>query len=186
MDSVWKIESESSKVMSAMTQKPLKCEVCEINTAKYKCPKCSVSYCTLACYKAIKNHPHVTEESFVGKSATSDAKNGSVVGKPRLASDALNEIYQTSPELQDLLRYNTVKFHLSKVYKILKTSAADVGDKSSAMTKDSRRELASNYLNTLRYGGVHFNEAIEEFCQYSLQKLYPQETRDNSVGQQVD
>ena len=169
-----------------MTQRLLKCEVCGINTAKYKCPKCGVSYCTLTCYRAIKNHPHVTEEGPVSKSATLDAKDGGVVGKPRLASDDLDEIYQTSSELQDLLRYNTVKFHLSKVYKILKTRAADVGDKSTAMTRDSRRELASNYLNTLRYGGVHFNEAIEEFCQYSLQKLCPQETQGSLVGQQLD
>ena len=32
-----------------------KCEVCAENESKYKCPKCKVVYCSLACYKAHKD-----------------------------------------------------------------------------------------------------------------------------------
>lgn len=32
-----------------------KCEVCSIIESKYKCPKCSIRYCSLECFKAHKN-----------------------------------------------------------------------------------------------------------------------------------
>lgn len=27
------------------------CQVCDTNKQKYKCPKCSIMYCSLACFK---------------------------------------------------------------------------------------------------------------------------------------
>ena len=32
------------------------CEICGKSESKYKCPKCSLSYCSLACYKNEEKH----------------------------------------------------------------------------------------------------------------------------------
>ncbi|CDO92337.1 unnamed protein product [Kluyveromyces dobzhanskii CBS 2104] len=72
--------------------------------------------------------------------------------------------------MRELLRHNTVKFHLDKVYKILNVNSGS-GPSDSSMTLDMKRELAMDYLNTLRTGGIHCNEAIEEFCQIFLELL---------------
>jgi len=37
-----------------MTSEPLSCEVCAANRHKYKCPKCIIKYCCLACFKSHK------------------------------------------------------------------------------------------------------------------------------------
>jgi len=39
-----------------MTSEPLSCEVCAANQHKYKCPKCLIKYCCLACFKSHKEH----------------------------------------------------------------------------------------------------------------------------------
>lgn len=95
-----------------------------------------------------------------GKAGTKDFSSSKYYG-----------VYNDSPELKELLRYNTVKFHLAKVHRILTTNIHDPGDSSFQLDTESKRQLAVDYLNTLRFGGIHYNEAIEEFCQIALQKL---------------
>ncbi|QLL34581.1 hypothetical protein HG536_0G04430 [Torulaspora globosa] len=142
------------------------CGICQEKPAKYRCPKCSVKYCSLACYKDTERHkddePKATEP-------TVDATCKDVTK----AEDG--DSLQLTPELKELLRYNTVKFHLGKVYRILKTDIGDTNDPSFAMTSDMKRQLAIDYLNTLRYGGIHHNEAIEEFCEHSLKLVNGQQ-----------
>lgn len=149
----------------------VKCEVCQENEACYKCPKTKVRYCSLKCYKNIK--PEVTSNSD---------KSDKVVGaiEPPQEPNSVTETehkkldkYQYAVEdarIRELLRHNTVKFHLDKVYRIL--SVNSIGETTdSSMTEDMKRELAVDYLNTLRTGGIHCNEAIEEFCQLFLELL---------------
>lgn len=135
------------------------CGICQVHPAKYKCPKCSVKYCSLACYK--DKEKHNDDEVKTSDTTVDPKKEDNTVSK-----------YETplelTPELKELLRYNTVKFHLGKVYRILKTDISDTSDPSFTMTTDMKRQLAIDYLNTLRYGGIHHNEAIEEFCEHSL------------------
>ena len=160
----------------------MKCDICKEEESKYKCPTCGIRYCSLKCYKNEELHNH----SKVNETKTSDEKNenetetdvGSKIkntesitedSKTELSTSKLNDIYQNTPQLQQLLKYNTVKFHLMKVYKILNSDVSGQGGYSTS--QDQRRQLAIDYLNTLRYGGIHHNEAIEEFCQIFLEKL---------------
>lgn len=142
------------------------CGICNEKVANYKCPKCGVAYCSLACYKNEKKHVHDTNII----TNRPERKEDELPRVPEIKTNALhteiyNKLYESSPELKELLQYNTVKFHLSKVYRIL---TADTGDD---LNTENKKQLASDYLNTLRYGGVHFNEAIEEFCQVTHAKL---------------
>lgn len=133
-----------------------KCGICHEQAAKYRCPKCSVKYCSLACYKDTERHNDDGQET--GKQAP----------KPKLDEKKDEVKMELPPEIRELLEYNTVKFHLAKVYRILKADAGDSRDPTSSMTNDMKRQLAIDYLNTLRVGGIHHNEAIEEFCEHSL------------------
>ncbi|CCH60876.1 hypothetical protein TBLA_0D03770 [Henningerozyma blattae CBS 6284] len=159
------------------------CQICEINPSKYKCPSCSIRYCSLACYKNNEKHCHdklKMEETT--KPATSTNKSSEntdnttgtqskvfeQISKPAipLATEEFENIYQTTPTIQELLQYNTVKFHLAKVYRILNSDPSN-----EESTPESRKQLAIDYLNLLRCGGPHYNEAIEEFCQILLEKI---------------
>lgn len=146
----------------------VKCGICHEQPAKYRCPKCSVRYCSLACYKDIERHNDEQREP-----AEQASEN-----REELPSSTDKPTLNLSPELQELLRYNTVKFHLAKVYRILKADVGDSRDPSANMTTDMKRQLAIDYLNTLRVGGIHHNEAIEEFCEHSLRFLEKESTAD--------
>ncbi|KAK5773900.1 Hit1p PWA37_003004 [Arxiozyma heterogenica] len=135
------------------------CMICNVKESNYKCPKCGVLYCSLICYKDEIKHVHNKETLTTKPTPEIDNPN------KRLRNDTFRKIYEESPELQDLLRYNTVKFHLNKVYKIITAS------NNSDLNTENKNQLASHYLNTLRYGGIHYNEAIEEFCQVALSRL---------------
>ncbi|CAH01703.1 Hit1p [Kluyveromyces lactis] len=160
----------------------VKCEVCGDKEALYRCPKSSVRYCSLVCYKNIKK----SESDNVESNKTDPESNSTTVKEaddtvsvPGSQTDSVESVptplnkYQyalTDSRIRELLRHNTVKFHLDKVYKILNVSTVG-GSSDASMTSDMKRELATDYLNTLRTGGIHCNEAIEEFCQIFLELL---------------
>ena len=135
------------------------CMICNVKESNYKCPKCGALYCSLACYKDETKHVHNSETLTVKQASEKNSPMKS------LNNDNFKKVYEETPELKELLRYNTVKFHLNKVYKII--TAGNSGD----LNTENKNQLASDYLNTLRYGGIHYNEAIEEFCQIALSKL---------------
>ncbi|SCU86132.1 LAME_0D04654g1_1 [Lachancea meyersii CBS 8951] len=146
----------------------IKCQICSVEDSRYKCPKCAIRYCSLACFKNTEKHvhyEHTTEQKPVPEVALGKQET------PMLNSEEFNDVYQKSPEIQELLTYNTVKFHLAKVHRILSVGSGAVGSSDTNLSSEAKQQLAVDYLNTLRYGGVHYNEAIEEFCQISVGKL---------------
>lgn len=147
-----------------------KCAICHNNESKYRCPKCGIKYCSLACYKDESRHkdPVDTVDSKEQEQKEKE-KEKETDNADSSASNEYPQVYSDTPEIQQLLKYNTVKFHLSKVYRILCSDVADTNELN--MNSEMKRQLAVDYLNTLRYGGIHYNEAIEEFCQLSLSKL---------------
>lgn len=161
----------------------MQCEICQQNESKYKCPTCGIRYCSLKCYKDDEKHIHKTPTDGPKDDQNEKQLDSNPIEEKvkaewssekiplKLATNELNELYQNSSEIQGLLTYNTVKFHLHKVYKILSSNVSGMAPDSLNMSKDMKRQLAIDYLNTLRYGGVHYNEAIEEFCQICLEKL---------------
>lgn len=156
-----------------------KCGICCENDAKYKCPKCGLRYCSLACYKDKSRHKDPVDPTD-DKQKEEQKQNEDTTRsteRPQLVSSEWRKVYSETPEIQDLLKYNTVKFHLSKVHRILSSEVADPNE--SNMNSEMKKQLAVDYLNTLRYGGIHYNEAIEEFCQISLSKLNGESNLDS-------
>ncbi|SCU86893.1 LAFA_0E03620g1_1 [Lachancea sp. 'fantastica'] len=146
----------------------IKCQICNEQDSKYKCPKCGIRYCSLICFKDAEKHVHdeQTAEQKVESKPSSEK-----VEQPKLKTAELDAIHRETPEIQELLTYNTVKFHLAKVYRILGAKNETAGSTGMDLSSEAKQQLAVDYLNALRYGGVHFNEAIEEFCQISAKKL---------------
>ena len=113
-----------------MKSEIIKCGICNEAESRYKCPKCGIRYCSLSCFKNEEKHKHIetaTPEEKDNIGGASEGMKPSKVGMERavLKNDELNQIYQETPELQELLQYNTVKFHLAKVYKILNSNTTD-------------------------------------------------------------
>ncbi|AGO11095.1 AaceriAFR384Wp [[Ashbya] aceris (nom. inval.)] len=150
----------------------MKCEICRENASRYKCPKCGVHYCSLACYKNEEKHVH--EEQAVTATEQPSATPAPLADAPKLASPHLDRLFQSSDRLRELLRHNTVKYHLHRVYRILTVGNGITGTDDVQMSTEMKEQLAVDYLNTLRYGGIHENEAIEEFCQIFLELLEQQ------------
>ena len=43
------------------------CGICKEQESKYKCPKCSVTYCSIKCYKSPEHsHDNITESTTTG------------------------------------------------------------------------------------------------------------------------
>lgn len=151
---------------------PIKCEICNDQESKYKCPKCGIRYCSIACYKNEEKHKH---DEIVKKDEPKIEETEQPVKKTtreiKLQSPEFDKAYHQSDKLQELLQYNTVKFHLAKVYRILNTGIGATGSADAQMSTEMKQKLAIDYLNTLRYGGIHYNEAIEEFCVLCLDSL---------------
>ncbi|CAR21914.1 Hit1p [Lachancea thermotolerans CBS 6340] len=148
-----------------------KCEICNQEPSKYKCPKCAVRYCSLSCFKDQEKHVHSEKEAEEKKHVSDSEGPEAKSDTGRLPTEQFDELYQNTKEIQELLSYNTVKFHLAKVYRILNIGVGALGSSDTQTSAEVKQQLAVDYLNTLRYGGVHYNEAIEEFCQVSLAKL---------------
>ncbi|KAG8722037.1 hypothetical protein FRC08_007806 [Ceratobasidium sp. 394] len=51
-----------------MPPRPPKCQICDTEIFKYTCPKCSVLYCSVACYKRHKNESAGCDTSGVSSS----------------------------------------------------------------------------------------------------------------------
>lgn len=144
------------------------CGICLENESKYKCPKCRIRYCSLTCYKNSEKHIH---DDHLHNRENINTSINLVEESTPLKTAKFDEFYQKSDKLRGLLRHNTVKFHLNKVYRILTSDSTNIGNSDPHMTLSVKEQLAIDYLNTLRYGGIHYNEAIEEFCQLCLESL---------------
>ncbi|SCW00765.1 LAFE_0C11496g1_1 [Lachancea fermentati] len=145
----------------------IQCQICKQQLSKYKCPKCAVRYCSLACFKNQEKHIH--DESTVKEQKPIEKKPEDVT--KQLHTPKYNEMLQRSDKLRELLQYNTVKFHLAKVYKILNAGTGALGSSDTQLSTEMKQQLAVDYLNTLRYGGIHYNEAVEEFCQICIELI---------------
>lgn len=145
----------------------MKCEVCFENPSQYKCPKCLKRYCSSACYNDKVKHIHNNIEPKLANKAL-DVES---VADEKLESKMLHieKILDENPKLKGLLKHNTVKYHLHKVYRILTTSNGAIGTNNNALTNEEKGQLAVDYINTLRYGGIDYNEAIEEFCEACME-----------------
>ncbi|KAL6942097.1 hypothetical protein ACO0QE_003263 [Hanseniaspora vineae] len=155
----------------------MNCEVCQEETFKYKCPACQLKYCSLACYKTHKethandtkdSEPSGKSEETTASETKSEEQTESVTSNQKLNTSIYQNLLEHNKIIQELLSYNAVKYHLHKVYKIL---TIPEGASNTVQSTEQKEQMAVDYLNTLRTGGNHYNEAVEEFCQVVLSDI---------------
>lgn len=92
------------------------CEVCDQAPSKYKCPKCRLQYCSLACYKVhTANADKCSQLAAKRASASTPSEPAPPTSKPQqvktspyeddiLLSDSVLAALRHNPDLANLLR----------------------------------------------------------------------------------
>lgn len=132
------------------------CGICNANESKYKCPKCSVNYCSIGCFKgAGHTHERIEEK----ENAEHENKVVLLTDEPASKFDKLIK----DSEIQSMLKYKSLQFHLSVILKII-NDASITGESML----ENRKEIANLKLTNLRSGGLEQNELVEDFVERVL------------------
>lgn len=162
------------------------CLVCNNSqAAKYKCPRCYIPYCSLACGKAHKEScsdkgpstdgpasgaagGQTTLVAKVGENEQKDTATSGPVAAAAAEDDDGDEDQDLDPfyesvleddSVSKLVQYRAVQEHLKTVFGILTDPKI-----SGEWTREGRRAAALRKLTELRFGGMEANEVVEEFC----------------------
>lgn len=128
--------------------------MCESAPAKYKCPTCSIPYCSLTCFKSEK-HQHVTTP-HPPRDDELPSETGNAVDTQ--SAPSLFQSIADDAVIRQLLSYKSLQVHLATLLNIMHDSSIT----NEAMA-ENRRELANLRLCDLRMGGAEKNELVEEF-----------------------
>lgn len=138
------------------------CAICNLAQAKYKCPKCSIQYCSSVCYKSA-SHALIDKEYDDYHDSTKDRdepKFSSLNASEKLVDnkERFYEIIAEDEQIKSMLKVKALQFHLSTIIQIL-------GDErlTNEPTMEGRRDIAKKKLCNLRSGGFEENELVEEF-----------------------
>lgn len=127
------------------------CKICSEAPSKYKCPNCSLDYCSLKCFKS-ESHKH--DEIPTEKESTTETVDNKVI-KAENTQDEFDKLIKDE-KLQYLLKFKALKFHLKAIYEILN---------DTSLNRDEKWDQANQKLSNLRITGSEENELVEEFCQ---------------------
>lgn len=144
------------------------CVICGLAQAKYKCPRCKIDYCSVACFKKHKEcepdcgPPSKQEQQqvVVNTDTSPDANETKTIFDELLEDEAIKYY----------LKFPALKFHLQSIVGIL--NDAQVSGEHDSF---GRRQVALKKLGQLREGGKEQNELVEEFVSRVLE-LYNSKT----------
>lgn len=131
------------------------CSICQLNAAKYKCPKCSIEYCSLACFKSPL---HIHSEVTIAPTPVVEEKPLEEQKPEERSQDELFARIAQDSIIQSLLKYKALQVHLSVLVKLVSDSLL-----TKEPLAENRREIANMRLCELRMGGSEENELVEEF-----------------------
>ena len=146
------------------------CDVCLKEPFKYKCSKCknkAFKICSMDCYK---QHNEKGEHYVIAEENKPDA-----VVEDDKESNEFQYLMQNE-KIQSLLKYNTVKYHLHKIYQLLLLDHNSIQEDTIKNRKDLEQVIA-RYLSCFRQNGVYRNVAIEEFVQTCLEEISNHESK---------
>lgn len=137
------------------------CSICLEIQAKYKCPKCAVEYCSLACFKnPAHDHLNINDSPKLNHhSLYLQARPSLLPPLPTL----LFESVASDPVIKSLLGYKSLQVHLAIILRLLSDSRL-----TNEPLAENRREIANLRLCDLRTNGAQENVLVEEFVQRVL------------------
>ncbi|ODV90666.1 hypothetical protein CANCADRAFT_24016 [Tortispora caseinolytica NRRL Y-17796] len=134
----------------------IKCEICNNEISKYKCPKCFVRYCSVKCFKDHEMNHKSEPETPINRS-------------PEICNEPINttkdkyEYLLADESVRLRLKSKSLQYHLGMILKILNDDKL-----TKEKSYEQRKELAVNHFQRLRIGGDIANEEVEEFSQLLL------------------
>ena len=135
------------------------CGICQVEQSKYKCPKCSIAYCSLTCYKS-EIHTH----DYLPTSQPPQQQQQTTTTTP--GDDRFLKLLQDD-QIKYLLNQPSLQFHLLSIIKIL----IDPTFTPKNSNIEQKLDIANLKLNDLRIGGIEQNELVEEFVQRCLELM---------------
>lgn len=140
------------------------CGICKEQESKYKCPKCSVAYCSIKCYKSPEHsHDNITESTTTGTTTTT-IKTITEIAVPEIQPDDRYGKLLQDEQIVYFLKQPSLQIHLLTIIKILN----DPTFTQKNLTIEQKLDIANLKINDLRIGGVEENELVEEFIQRVL------------------
>ncbi|CAO3687353.1 unnamed protein product [Umbelopsis vinacea] len=129
---------------------PAQCEVCAENPSKYKCPTCTIPYCSLNCYK---KHREITCQKPTTERAESNPAPEPKAATAKGNANDDDDYRLTSEQLQNLSRSEAVHNYLKhpQIRKLISTI-------------DSSNDPAK-MLDEVRQNDPVFGELLDELLQ---------------------
>lgn len=140
-------------------KEPVKCEICSVELSKYKCPKCLIKYCSVACYKTHSSNPEYCKlrrkdpsDVKTTKTEENPAKNENNFEESEMTDDQVLpsqlQKLQSSSELKELLTNR----HLRDMLVQVNSSNQISRDIEQAMQEPIFCEFASQCLEIVKNG----------------------------------
>ncbi|KAK2607483.1 hypothetical protein N8I77_006151 [Diaporthe amygdali] len=178
---------------------PKICGICEKQEAKYKCPRCSIPYCSVACFRPHKeNHPPVEPQpaQAPSKPAQQDTNEDS---RPNKRKAHPFNILDDSPELAQLFkRYPSLPAKLTNIHVATLPpqeeqpgrgglpwnlqQAPGYQSKKPKWTHDLGLRRGKEALRKARTDPGEDGDAVREYCELVLHLL----SRQEAVGGVTD
>ena len=140
------------------------CGICQVEQSKYKCPKCSIAYCSLTCYKS-EIHTHDNLPTVTDTTSQPPQQQQQTTTTPP-GDDRFLKLLQDD-QIKYLLNQPSLQFHLLSIIKIL----IDPTFTPKNSNIEQKLDIANLKLNDLRIGGIEQNELVEEFVQRCLELM---------------
>ncbi|KAI3402755.2 hypothetical protein KGF56_004429 [Candida oxycetoniae] len=143
--------------------------VTQMEQSKYKCPKCKLPYCSLACYKSHSDkHNEEIANDNSGSGASSSNKNNnkniSLIDKQDFPSTGSKfDKFLEDEKIRYLLKQPVLQFQLLSIITILQEGFI------KNLNREQKLEVMNLKLSDLRIGGIEENELVEEFVERVLQ-----------------
>ncbi|KGR09621.1 hypothetical protein MG3_03542 [Candida albicans P78048] len=143
------------------------CGICQVEQSKYKCPKCSIAYCSLTCYKSESHtHDNLPTVTDTTSQPPQQQQQTTTTTTTTPGDDRFSKLLQDD-QIKYLLNQPSLQFHLLSIIKIL----IDPTFTPKNSNIEQKLDIANLKLNDLRIGGIEQNELVEEFVQRCLELM---------------
>ena len=142
------------------------CGICQVEQSKYKCPKCSIAYCSLTCKSESHTHDNLPTVTDTTSQPPQQQQQTTTTTTTTPGDDKFLKLLQDD-QIKYLLNQPSLQFHLLSIIKIL----IDPTFTPKNSNIEQKLDIANLKLNDLRIGGIEQNELVEEFVQRCLELM---------------
>lgn len=138
------------------------CGICLESESKYKCPKCTIAYCSLLCYKseihkAKDEKIDNSKEAFTTESGdTTKTIDSSVIDNSEIKLPPIIQLLINNQKFKQYMQSPTLQIHLKTILSILQEVSL-----TNEYTSEGRKEVAVKFM-----GDLSNNEEVDDFFEW--------------------